>query len=168
MPARANIPREWIRESTLNEQVIIFPSWSQWGGEYEITMDLETRELKCNCYGFKYRGKCHHVAGLIWACYKKPKRRKGVAATSIESFHSLTQDDLGSRQKIVFETLDAHPNRSNRELAELLNWPINTITPRVKELREMGAVARYGIKYDPVTNRNVMTWVTVVELNGSG
>lgn len=84
------------------------------------------------------------------------------------SYQQLTQADLGDRQRIVFETLDAHPDRSNRELAELLNWPINTITPRIKELREMGAVAQYGIKYDSQTNRNVMTWVTVVELDGGG
>jgi len=167
MPVRANIPREWIRRSTLNEQVIIFPSWSMRGGDYEITMTFENRQLRCNCDGFKFRGKCHHVAGLIWACHKKPRKRKdGIAETSMESYQALTKDDLGKRQCIVFEVLAAHPNRSNRELAELLNWPINTITPRIKELREMGAVARFGLKYDAVTNRNVMTWVTVVELDG--
>lgn len=131
-------------------------------------MSFEDRKLKCNCPGFRFRGKCHHVAGLIWACYKKPRKRKGVAETSMMSYRQLTKQDLGDRQRIVFETLDAHPNRSNRELAALLNWPINTITPRVKELREMGAVAEYGLKHDPQTNRNVMTWITVVELNGSG
>ena len=168
MPARANIPREWIRKSTLNEQVIVFPSWSKWGGDYEITMDLETRQLNCNCYGFKYRGKCHHVAGLIWACFKKPRKRKGIAETSIMSYRELSEEDLGRRQRIVFEVLASHPDRCNRELAELLDWPINTVTPRVMELREMGAVARSGLKYDSTTKRNVMTWTTVIELNGSG
>lgn len=164
MPPRANIPREWIRETTLTEMKIVFPSWSGSRESYEITMQLDTRQLRCDCEGFRYRHKCHHVAGLIWACYKKPKKRGGVAATSIMSYRALKREDLGDRQRIVYETIDAHPDRCNRELGELLDWPINTVTPRVKELREMGAVMQCGTKHDIATNRNVMTWETAVDI----
>lgn len=50
-----------------------------------------------------------------------------------------------------------NPGISNQEIAEKLRWPINCVTPRVKELREKGRVREAGDKY-AVTGRKVKTW----------
>lgn len=47
---------------------------------------------------------------------------------------------------------------NNRQIAKILNWPINTVTPRVLELREQGKVVLAGRRVDHYTGRTVMHW----------
>lgn len=42
---------------------------------------------------------------------------------------------LGEKQKTVYDTLRYFPDATNAELAARLGWPINRVTPRIKELR---------------------------------
>lgn len=79
----------------------------------------------------------------------------GVRTTSREAYHSL--DNLGERQLSVFQILK-ESSASNTELSRKLNLPINSITPRVKELREMGLVEDKGVKVCPYTHRKVHVW----------
>lgn len=83
-----------------------------------------------------------------------------IQKTSLSSYIELFPE-LGERQCQVYAILQVYPDSSNRELAEILGLPINSVTPRVKELRNHGLVVCSGYKYDSVTNRNVMTWKTV-------
>ena len=78
--------------------------------------------------------------------------------TSLESWRKI-QTELKGRQMQVYAALAEKP-MSNRELSAYLNLPINSITPRVKELREMmpARVEEQGIKFDSETNRNVTVW----------
>lgn len=62
-----------------------------------------------------------------------------VSSTSTNAYHKI-YDKLGDRQRKVFDALGHLGVASNEDLAEFLNWPINTITPRVLELRKYGAV----------------------------
>ena len=82
-----------------------------------------------------------------------------ITETSLESFRQIV--DLGDRQRVVYNTIKMYPGESNRTLGIILNKPINTITPRVKELRVLGLVKEDDKKYDKVTNRWVMTWRAV-------
>jgi len=80
--------------------------------------------------------------------------------TKLESWDK-TQSTLGLRQKSVYEALVRHPNVSNRDLSIILEKPINQITPRVNELRELGLVKFSGVKFDQFTKRRVNTWSIV-------
>lgn len=57
--------------------------------------------------------------------------------TSAKSFFEDVVQTLGNRQLRVYEIM-ASPKRknwTNSEIAHALGWPINTITPRIHELR---------------------------------
>ena len=162
LPKGANIPSHWIRSATVEKAVIQMPSRSVPRVNYDVELNYETNELKCECQGFNFRGKCAHLAALKFATYKKKsKKKKGMADTSLESFYSFTPDDLGDRQKAVFKELTNSGPMSNKQLSNKIHWPINTITPRVKELRDMGLVDEYGTRYDANTNRREIVWEIV-------
>ena len=47
---------------------------------------------------------------------------------------------------------------NNRQIAEILNLPINSITPRVNELVKLGKLVEHKKDKDPVTNRLTIYW----------
>lgn len=81
-----------------------------------------------------------------------------VAATSLISYRSLSPKGLGRRQSTVLAFLIRHGPMSNKQLSEATGWPINTITPRVGELRKLGLVELAGLQYDQNTNRAESVW----------
>lgn len=159
LPPTANIPREWVaKEDGFTEQIVC-PSWSRKGGKYLLTLDKFTRELTCECPGFKYRGTCHHLKVIKFASVKVAKKRKdGVADTSVESLLSFSPDQLGEKQLAVYQYILNHGPMSIREIAEGLTWPEHCITGRLMELREMEVVAQDGEEYDQLTQRRVKLW----------
>lgn len=80
-----------------------------------------------------------------------------------ESYHLLMDKD--TRQKKVLKAIRKYGPISNRELSKKLDLPINSITGRVKELREMGLVHVEGIKYDKKTDRNVTVFSIHPDIN---
>lgn len=70
---------------------------------------------------------------------------------------------LGRRQQEVLEALKRKPLQTNNELAAFLGWPINIITPRVKELRELSKVAQNGTRPCRITGRTAMVWEAIEE-----
>jgi DNA-binding MarR family transcriptional regulator len=44
--------------------------------------------------------------------------------------------DLNRKQKLVLEAVENIGPATNRQIGEYLGWPINSITPRVLELRQ--------------------------------
>lgn len=83
-----------------------------------------------------------------------------IQSTSLEAYHIL-EPILGERQHLVFDTIKQNPGISNHELSQFLGLEINSITPRVKELRDKGLVVCCGTKKDSSTGMNVMTWKIV-------
>lgn len=83
-----------------------------------------------------------------------------IQQTSLEAYKAILPE-LSDKQQTIFEVIAKHPNMSNHDIARFLNWEINTVTPRVNELREMGVVGYRGDKLDRTTNRNVMMWEIV-------
>lgn len=47
---------------------------------------------------------------------------------------------------------------SNREIAVYAELPINSVTPRCKELRDLGLVVEKGRVEDPITKKTVTVW----------
>jgi hypothetical protein len=80
-----------------------------------------------------------------------------IQLTSLEAFMDI-QPDLGFRQKQVLDVIQKMPFVCNYEISVILSLPINSITPRVKELRDLGMVVCMGTKQDRVSKRNVMIW----------
>ena len=83
-----------------------------------------------------------------------------IQKTSLEAFDIL-KPNLGDMQRTIYELLKVYPDCSNLDISLLAHKPINCITPRVFELRNMGLVICSGYKQDPFTNKKVMTWQTV-------
>ena len=68
-----------------------------------------------------------------------------VQQTSLEAYE-VVYDDLGNRQKEVYDIIKDNPNVCNEDIADLSNRKINCITPRVKELRDFNLIVQSGVK----------------------
>ena len=79
-----------------------------------------------------------------------------VQDTSIRAYLEIS--DLGKRQKAVFEALQRMGHATNTMIAKELNLPINSITPRVFELRERNMVEGHYKAKCPLTGRTAIYW----------
>jgi len=163
LPQNANIPKQWVVQEDLFQKCIIFPSRGTGNKEfYNVRLNLETRQLSCDCPGFLSKGICHHVKTLIFvSCHPGKLKDVGTFDTSIQSYHAFSEKDIGDRQLLVLNCLKENGPMSNRMLAEHLHRPVNTVTGRCFELRSMGTVAECGRAFDFITKRNVIVWKAV-------
>lgn len=83
-----------------------------------------------------------------------------IQATSLEAWRVL-QPQLGRVQKVVYDMIGRYPGCSNHDISRILGKGINCVTPRVKELRDMGLVVQCGCKVDDVTRKRVMVWKVI-------
>ena len=81
-----------------------------------------------------------------------------IRETSILAYHEVIKN-LGERQRKVFGVIAENPGLCNLEIASRLHWPINCITPRVKELRGLGVVGEYG--FVNVNGRRAISWKVI-------
>ena len=77
--------------------------------------------------------------------------------TSLDAYFSHTKTDLNRNQKMVLEALEDIAPACNRQIAEHMKWPINSITPRILELRTKGYVVSAYIGQD-VSGRKAVYW----------
>lgn len=71
----------------------------------------------------------------------------------------LLNNNIINRQHALLLTyLRRNGRTSNREMSTDLGLPINVITPRNKELRDLGYIVPSRKIYDKITNRTVQTW----------
>lgn len=84
-----------------------------------------------------------------------------VQETSLRAYREI-QPRLGEKQAEVLKVLRAARDTgfdfTNCELAFVLHWPINTVTPRVKELRDYGYVVLSRKRRCERTGRLAMAW----------
>jgi len=80
-----------------------------------------------------------------------------IQSTSLEAYYDLLPD-LGSMQNMIFNVIKLYPGVSNLDISRILDKPINSITPRVKELRTLDLVVFSHYKKDRITNRRMMCW----------
>ena len=76
--------------------------------------------------------------------------------TSLLAFEGV-QATLGRNQKLVLEALEKIGPANNKELAAHLRWQINSITPRVLELRKKRKVEQAYIAKDH-SGRQCIYW----------
>ena len=77
----------------------------------------------------------------------------------MDSFLEL-QKTLSEKQKTVYQVLDVHGPKTNRQIAKHLGWDINRVTGRVTELVNLGMVTSTNTVLDQETNRTVTLWKT--------
>lgn len=80
-----------------------------------------------------------------------------IQETSIQAYDSIFLT-LGERQMQVVRALYRLGQANNRMIAEYLKLLINSVTPRVKELRDKKIVGVWEIIKDSVTNRETIYW----------
>jgi hypothetical protein len=62
----------------------------------------------------------------------------------------------------LFKKLNGHP-LSNLDVANMLGWSINRVTPRVNELVKSGRLVHTGYKTQLETHRRVMLWCRPID-----
>lgn len=83
--------------------------------------------------------------------------------TSLETYHDLRKEGrLGPRQKQVYEVLETLGPHTNQEIARIVELPINCVTGRVKELRDIGLVEEKK-KILQANHRSAIVWGVVPE-----
>lgn len=83
-----------------------------------------------------------------------------IQETSQEAYLEEVKPSLKKRQQSVMEVfISKQPNDlTNNEIAHLLGWTINTVTPRVFELRGQGKLYESRRRPCLITGRKVIAW----------
>ena len=88
-----------------------------------------------------------------------------IQPTSLHAYNTEIRPTLGARQKTILEAVqeiqNERENATNTEIAKHLNFPINTVTPRVFELRKMGYLTESVTRPCRATGRRAKTWRVV-------
>ena len=77
--------------------------------------------------------------------------------TSLWAYQEI-QATLAPRQQQVYEALKRSEGMTNGELSSFLNVPINSITPRIFELREKGLVREKEKRICKSSGFRAITW----------
>lgn len=85
-----------------------------------------------------------------------------IQQTSKDAYDDV-KNSLGNRQRSVLTLLAGVEDMTNTEISNTLNWPINTVTPRVKELRDAGLVEESKKRMCNITKKNVIAWKVVMK-----
>jgi hypothetical protein len=78
--------------------------------------------------------------------------------TSLEAYAKEVHPTLHPRQALVLQYLQSAGPHTNCEISAALQKPINTITPRIKELRTQGLVLPAGKRQCTITGRTAWAW----------
>lgn len=80
-----------------------------------------------------------------------------VTQTSMLSYFNEVQPKLGKNQQLVLEALEEIFPATNKQIAKHLGWEINSITPRVGELRTKKKVVKAFVGKDE-SGRSAIFW----------
>ena len=82
---------------------------------------------------------------------------------SYEGFCKVSSQ-ISASQFSVWRVLKRFPNGlTNMELAEMMGWSINRITPRIGELRNLGYVREFCVRKCRITGSNAQTNIALEE-----
>ncbi len=85
------------------------------------------------------------------------KEREGYKAEQARN-EALKSVNIGKNQQAVLSIIAKHEPVSNEQIANLLGWYPNQVTPRVFELRQLGYVEHCGYTCSPRTYKKVSLW----------
>jgi len=84
-------------------------------------------------------------------------REKMLSQTSLEAYRSILLE-LGDKQLKVLRVFKGGQALTNMEVAEILGWSINRVTPRVLELREKSLLEEKEKRFCAITGRRASAW----------
>ena len=85
-----------------------------------------------------------------------------VQITSREAYWSIVPE-LSERQREVYKTIRESQAINNQMISKKLGAPINSITPRTHELRELGLVTQAFKAICPHTKRRTIFWKCAIK-----
>lgn len=85
------------------------------------------------------------------------KKKHKTKITSLLAY-AYVLENLGERQALIYSVIRRLKSVSNFQISKKLNLPINSITPRTKELRDLGVVMQHKKDLCPETKRLVIYW----------
>ena len=85
------------------------------------------------------------------------KKKHKIRITSLKAYADVLET-LGERQTQVYRALKDLRSANNLMIAERMCLPINSVTPRIKELRDLGVVRAHHKAYCPKTQRLTIFW----------
>ena len=101
------------------------------------------------------------IAGRLKGSEGSGRNRGGnlsMQPTSLEAYEEIKRN-LPCKQDVIFTVLSTVLHAlTNTEIADSLHWPINTVTPRVFELRGKGLVKEDCKRECLITGRTVIAW----------
>ena len=86
-----------------------------------------------------------------------------VRSTSLNVYRDEVEPTLSARQEAVLSAFSRRENFTNLELARFLEWEINTVTPRVKELRDKGILEEHCKRTCRISGRTASCWQIKLE-----
>ena len=111
---------------------------------------------------------------MIKENFNKMFEVNGVQLTSqLSLLDTAKEGKIGKRQQQILDVFNNYDSLetsvqevvyyngfciNNRQIAQTLKLPINSITPRVNELRKIGKLVEYKKMRDNITNRLVTYW----------
>lgn len=78
--------------------------------------------------------------------------------TSLQAYNDKVKPELGARQEFVLNGLKHLKSATNLELSVYLELPINQLTPRIFELRELGLVREHEKRTCRISGRRAISW----------
>ena len=82
--------------------------------------------------------------------------------TSLETYYNEVKPKLNQKQHEVYRAIEEHGPITNKQLAEVMNRPVNTVTPRVLELRQKKHIVSCYIAEDG--GRRAHYWGTPAQM----
>lgn len=83
-----------------------------------------------------------------------------TTATSKEAYQEI-RPNLANRQYFILCLLAQVERATNKELSKRFGVPINEITPRILELRNMGVVIQVDERPDYITRKTAAVWTAL-------
>jgi len=80
-----------------------------------------------------------------------------IQSTSLEAYFDI-MPTLSKKQNMVYNIIKLYPGVSNLDISRMLGWAINSVTPRVYELREFNLVTFSHKKRDRITDKTCRCW----------
>lgn len=81
-----------------------------------------------------------------------------IQQTSLSAWFKVSED-LGNRQKNVYDTIIKLQPCSSLDVSYFLHTPLHTISGRFSELKTMGLIREFGIKFHG--SRKFKTWSVI-------
>jgi hypothetical protein len=80
-----------------------------------------------------------------------------IQETSLKAFREILPE-LGHRQLEVLRVIYNQVTANNNIISKILKLPINSVTPRVNELRKKGLVIMSTVSPCPFTGKSTIWW----------